>query len=271
MPDQASIFGNENQATQPNQNGGVPPVAQNGDLANLLGSIKNERGEQKYKSVEDALVGLKNAQEHIPTLNSQLAQREVELAEARKQAARVEELQRTVEALAAKNDGDVHQPIQSLSADQVAELVNQTLTKQQQAASAQSNIATVVNALQAKFGAEAEKAYNAKAQEIGMTVLELNTLAAKNPKAVFTLLGVSQEAPKQMSSSSPTPSFNTDGFQPKADSFIGRNTKATLIGATTTDLQEESLRARQMVEELHSQGKSISDLTNPKVYFKTFK
>ena len=104
-----------------------------------------------------------------------------------------------------------------------------------------------------------------------MSVQELNALAARNPKAVFKLLGITPEAPQVNVSSSASPSFNTDGFQPKQDSFIGRNTKATLIGATTNDLNEETQRAKQMVEELHKQGKTISDLTNPKVYFKTFK
>ena len=271
MQTDQSIFNEQNPATQPNVAANAASNAQgSNDLADLLGSIKNERGEQKYKSVEDALVGLKNAQEHIPNLNNQLSQREQELKEAREQAARVDELQKTIEALTSGNSGQPNTPATpTFSKEEIAKLVTQTLTAQQQAEAAKTNVATVVNALQTKFGPEAEKVYNAKATEVGMTVAELNALAQRNPKAVFTLLGVNQEAPKQLSST--TPSFNTDGFQPQQDSFIGRNAKPTLIGATTTDLHEESLRARQMVEELHSQGKSISDLTNPKVYFKTFK
>lgn len=272
MSDPTSIFNEQNPATQPNQNGENTPNAQgNSDLANLLGSIKNERGEPKYKSVEDALVGLRNAQEYIPQLTQKLSTQEQELKAAREEAARVAELQRTIEALTSGNTGQPTTPASpTISKEDIAKLVTQTLTEQQRAETAKSNVATVVNALQAKFGAEAEKAYNAKAAEVGMTVAELNALAQRNPKAVFTLLGVSPEAPKQMSSA-PQPTFNTDGFQPNKDSFIGRNSKATLIGATTSDLNEETQRAKQMVEELHSQGKTISDLTNPKVYFKTFK
>lgn len=273
MSDPTSIFNEQNPATQPNAAANAAPNAQgSNDLADLLGSIKNERGEQKYKSVEDALVGLRHSQEFIPQLTAKLSTQEQELKAAREEAARVAELQRTIEALTSGNTGQPNTPATpTISKEDIAKLVNQTLTEQQQAVVAKSNVATVVSALQAKFGADAEKAYNTKAAEIGMTVAELNTLAARNPKAVFTLLGVSQEAPKQPSSSSPAPSFNTDGFQPSKDSFIGRNSKPSLIGATTNDLNEESQRARQMVEELHSQGKTISDLTNPKVYFKTFK
>jgi hypothetical protein len=272
MSDPTSIFNEQNPATQPNAAANAAPNAQGSDdLANLLGSIKNERGEAKYASVEAALVGLRNAQEYIPQLTAKLSTQEQELKTAREEAARVAELQRTIEALTSGNTGQPNtQASPTISKEDIAKLVTQTLTEQQQAVVAKSNVATVVNALQAKFGADAEKAYNTKAAEIGMTVAELNTLAARNPKAVFTLLGVTQEAPKQMSSST-QPSFNTDGFQPAKDSFIGRNAKPSLIGATTNDLNEESQRAKQMVEELHSQGKTISDLTNPKVYFKTFK
>ncbi len=271
MTTDQSIFNNESQATQPNVNDGVPSNAQgSGDLANLLGSIKNERGEQKYKSVEDALVGLDNAQKYIPTLTAQLAQKEQELATARQEAARVVELERTVQALTSKGEPANTQASVPLNEDQIANLVTQTLTRQQQEATAKANTLAVAQTLQTKFGADAEKTYNAKAQELGMTVIELNALAAKNPKAVFTLLGVTQEAPKQLSSST-SQQFNTDAFQPKQDSFIGRNSKPTLIGATTSDLNEETARSKQMVEELHAQGKTISDLTNPKVYFKTFK
>ena len=87
MPDQASIFNEQNPATQPTQNGDNTPGAQgSNDLANLLGSIKNERGEPKYKSVEDALVGLRNAQEYIPQLTQKLSTQELELKAAREEA-----------------------------------------------------------------------------------------------------------------------------------------------------------------------------------------
>ena len=272
MTTDQSIFNEQNPATQPNAAANAAPNAQGSDdLANLLGSIKNERGEAKYASVEAALVGLRNAQEYIPQLTAKLSTQEQELKTAREEAARVAELQRTIEALTSGNQGQPNtQAPPSFSKEDIAKLVNQTLSEQQQEVTAKSNVATVVSALQAKFGTDAEKAYNTKAAEIGMTVAELNALAQRNPKAVFTLLGVTQEAPKQMSSNT-QPSFNTDGFQPAKDSFIGRNAKPSLIGATTSDLNEESHRAKQMVEELHSQGKTISDLTNPKVYFKTFK
>lgn len=271
MTDQ-SIFGeNQNTSTQTPQNGGNTNAQNSNDLAiTLLESIKNERGDPKYKSIEDALTALRHSQEYIPQLSAKLTQQEQELKEAREAAARAAELEKTVEALTSQNTQNVTPNAPVISEDKIAEIVTRTLTQAQQAELAKNNITTVVSTLQSTFGAEAEKTYNAKATELGMTVPELNALAARNPKAVFKLLGIAQEAPKSQSSSSSV-SYNTDGFQPQQDSFIGRNKKATLIGATTTDLNEETQRSKKMVEELHSQGKSISDLTNPKVYFQTFK
>ena len=270
MSDQtSSIFNDQNTPTQaPNVPTGTPAQS-NGDLANLLGSIKNERGEQKYKTVEDALVGLQNSQTYIPELKNQLAEREAELRTAREAAARVEEMQRSIEALTQQNEVKPNQP-SGFSADQIAELVNQTLTKKQTEDTYKANIVSVVNAMQTTLGTEAEKVYNAKAIELGMSVAQLNSLSASNPKAVLTLLGISGSAPKPQAVNAPA-TFNTSSFTPTQDSFIGRNATPTLIGATTDDLHSESLKARKMVEELHAQGKSISDLTNPKVYFKTFK
>lgn len=271
MTTDQSIFGENKPATQPNENGGNTNAQNSNDLANLLGSIKNERGEPKYKSVEDALVGLRNAQEYIPQLTAKLSTQEQELKDAREAAARVAELQRTVEALTSGNNSGTTQPNAGITQDQIVELVSQTLTKKQQEDAAKANVTAVVKTLQEQFGADAEKTYNAKAEEFGMSVAEMNVLASRNPKAVYKILGINAEAPKPTLSSAPSVNFNTDGFQRQQDSFIGRNTKPTLIGATTADLQEETQRAKSMVDELHKQGKSISDLTNPKVYFKVFK
>lgn len=272
MSDPTSIFDqNQNPATQPSNQGANPNAQNSNDLANQLLLIKNERGEPKYKSLEDAIVALKHSQEYIPQLSAQLAQREQELKEAREAAARVAELERTLEALTSQQSNANNQQAPAFDENKIVEVVTQTLTRRQQEELAKVNLTTVVSTLTNTFGAEAEKTYNAKADEIGMTVAELNALAAKNPKAVFKLLGISQEAPKSQSSSSSATTYNTAGFQPTQDSFIGRNKTPTLIGATTTDLNEETLRSKKMVEELHRQGMTISDLTNPKTYFKTFK
>ena len=78
VPDQdTSIFNQgQSQATPANQNtnGGVPPAQNNDDLSTLLGAIRNEHGEQKDRTVQDALKALKHSQDYIPEISQKLTQ-----------------------------------------------------------------------------------------------------------------------------------------------------------------------------------------------------
>ena len=271
MADQASIFGNTNTPDTQAQPGGsnTPNTSIDPQLATLLMEIKNERGEPKYKTLQDALIGLKNAQEYIPQLNQKLTQKDEELATLRANAEKITELERSIQALTQKSS----EPSTSgpaITEEAIAELVTKTLTKTQQEAVARQNLSEVVSVMQQKFGTEAEKIYNAKAAELGMSVQEFNALAAKTPKAVLNLIGITSGSTVQTTTAPNTSSINTGGFTPKPNSLVGKNSKSALVGATTQELNAESANARQMVEELHAQGKTVHDLTDPKVYFKMF-
>lgn len=276
MSDPTSIFNNQNpQATPGNDNNGgsnTPNGSSSDQLGTLLSQIKNDRGEQKYKSVEDALNALKHSQDYIPQLSDKLRQQEQELAAAKAAAAKIEELERTLLQLTQNNTSNAPAtPAQAgLSKEEIAELVSSTLTAKQQEAVAKENLSKVVSTLTKSFGDKAEEVFYGKAKELGMTVVEINSLAAKSPTAAYKLLGLDSgsAAPSTPPSSG---SVNTGGFQPKQDSFVGKNNKPTLIGATTADLYQEATNAKKMVEELHGQGLSVHDLTDPKVYFKHFK
>lgn len=272
MADQpASIFGSTpNTDTNPNPTGSNPAPAVNNDLATLLGSIKNERGEQKYRDINDAMTALQHSQEFIPTLKSQYEAEKAEAQRLREEVARLKTVEETVAALTLNRQEQQGTPPVAFDEKQIADLVNRTLTQRSEQATASSNLESVVASLQTAFGADAETKFYDKAKELGMTVAEMNTLAAKSPKAVLSMLGVNGQATPQRQPTVTTSSVNTSAFQPNQETFVGRNSKTTLIGATTQDLQFESHNARKMVEELHAQGKSVHDLTDPKVYFKLF-
>lgn len=267
MADQAdaNIFGS--QTTGDNKGGGGnTPNSQNDDLATLLGEIKNERGEPKYKNVQEALKALNHAQQYIPTLKSKEQELEQKLNDALAKLTKMETLEASVlELTRSKEQPGNNQPT-GLNEEQVAELVTRTLTKTQQEAIQKQNLDGVVNATREKFGDKAAEVFYGKAKELGMTVEEFNTLAARTPKAVLKLIGV-----EGSTTVSRTPvQFNTDGFQPSQDSKVGRNEKSALIGATTEEIHAESANAKQMAEELRANGGSVYDLTDPKVYFKHF-
>jgi hypothetical protein len=270
MTDTTSIFENTSNQTQQTEATSNASNTPSNDLTTLLSAIKNERGEVKYRSVEDALKGLAHSQEFIPKLTSQLAEKEAKLKEAEALQARMEELQRTVETLSRQSSVNEPTAQPALSEDVIADVVNKALTRRQTEEVQKANISSVVASLQATYGNAAEQTYNERAAELGMTVADLNRLAATNPKAVFKLLGVN-EGVKKPSGQYQQGSYNTEAFQPKVETLVGRNTKPALVGATSQDLQEESANARKMAEELHAKGMSVHDLSDPKVYFKHFR
>jgi len=269
-----SIFSNNQNQDTPggnqssNGNAGTP---QNMDeLQTIVSSITNERGEQKYKTVQEALKALVHSQAYIPELSLKVKQQEQELAEAKAAAAKVAELEATIRTFT-QESGNQNQPVQSgLTEEQVAALVSNVIDKRTEAEKATANIEAVVSSVKSAFGEKAEEVFYSKASELGMSVQEMNLLAAKNPKAVIKLLGVEAKDVKQPAFSPNTSSINTGGFEPKKESFIGRNTKLVNIGATSQELQAETQNAKRMVDELNANGQSIDDLTKPSNYFKMF-
>lgn len=76
-----------------------------------------------------------------------------------------------------------------LSEDVVQRLVEETLSKREQANSAQQNAKMVQDQLTQKYGTEAKAHVEKKAQELGMSFEHLSALAAESPTAFMTLIG----------------------------------------------------------------------------------
>ena len=258
----------ENKPTTPAQ-----PVVTPQDFTSLLGMIVNEQGEQKYKTIEEALKGGAHAQAYIAKLAAEKAALEAQLAASAAAQSREAELERTLQELLAKtgNSNAPTTPVETPKPDDIASLVLKQLEARDAQSKAKANQQEVAAKLLESFGAEAETKYNEAAQELGLTVAEMNEMAAKSPKAVLKALGVGATSTKTHNVSPAGNVLNTGAFTPNQDSFVKRNTEGSRIGATTTDLKNEAARARQMVEEVHAQGKSIGDLADPKVYFSLFK
>lgn len=270
MSDQTnSLFeqNNNQQATPASNNPQTPPTD---PVATMLQSIKNEKGEPKYKTLDDALKALQHSQAYIPTLSDEKRRLEMELEEARKQAAKVAELESTVSKLLSSQSTPTSAP--TVDPTVIEDLVTRSITKVKAQETAESNTKLVVSTVASKFGDKAEEVFYGKAAELGMSVAEFNQLAATRPKAVLSLLGIQDTVvPNQNSrQSTQDTAINTAGVTPNQDTFIGRNKDPVIIGATTQQVREESARARKMVDELHAQGKTVHDLTDPKVYFKYF-
>ena len=273
MSDPTSIFTQTDSglpADTTNTSGNGVTAPNDAELADLLSNIKNERGEVKYRSVKEAIIGLQNAQDYIPQLKQSLTERETELAALRADAKKVSDLEDAVRQLTERQQADGTPP-KGLNEQDIADLINKsldtTLSKREQAAVQKQNIDSVVDTLKASFGADAEKKFYDKASELGMTVAEFNALAAKSPKMVLGVLGVSAK-PQAFAATQGT--VNSTAFTPQNDSYVRSNQRSILVGATTEENIQESRDASKMVEELHSQGKSVHELSDPKMYFKHF-
>lgn len=264
MSTDTNIFGGDTPATPaPNTN----PAT---DFNQFLSMIVNENGEQKYKTVEEALKGGAHAQAYIAKLQADKAALEAQVQAATAAKSREAELEQTLQELLAKQ-GTPATPVDAPKPDDIAELVMKQLAARDAASKAKANQAEVASKLLEKFGTEAEAKYNSAAQELGLTVAELNDMAAKSPKAVLQVLGVGVATTRPNNVAPGQSAVNTAAFTPKTETLVKRNTERSQIGATTAELNEEARRSKAMVEELHAQGLSVGDLTDPKVYNKFFR
>lgn len=244
-------------------------------LKNLLASIRNEQGQQKYKSVEEALKGLQHAQNHIHEIKSERNTIAAQLEQERSVSARTAELERVVAELTQRREQKpVETPTPSISEESISNLVKSQLASARQEEQQSQNRTLVKQTLIAKFGEDkAGEIFTRKADELGVSAERLTQLAAESPKAVLAMLGVSGDgASKQPRISPSTPAIRTEGFEPRRDSLIGNKDAFRLpTGHTTADVMAMKQRSDQLLEELNASGITVDDLTNPANYFKVFK
>lgn len=237
-------------------------------LETILADIKNPNGEQKYRSVQDALYALRHSQEYIPTIKNEVAQRDQEIADLRKQLAGVETLRETVEQLT-RNQEKKTTPSASIDEETIANIVGNQITALEQTRTAQSNQREVVKTLADKYGDKAQDVFYEKATQLGLSPADLESLAARSPQAVKALFDIGTAAPKQ-ATRSPMQSTTTSLNNGSSPSLIGRETHKLPLGASSRDYTILQDNAKRMVEEMEQAGLTIHDLTDPKVYFKHF-
>ena len=139
---------------------------------------------KKYQSPEDALRSVPHAQKHIETL-------EFELAEVREELTRrktTQELLDEIKSGAQRVENTT--PSAEVNQDTLEQLVSSTIERREQASKAKSNASEVASKFTQKYGETAQSAYNQIAKEAGLSVQQLNNLAATSPNAVLKLAGL---------------------------------------------------------------------------------
>lgn len=198
----------------------VPP-----ELVELVGEGK------KYRSVDDALKSVPHAQGHIQKLEEETKLLKEELAKRKAAEELLEELRVTG---LPKGEGTPTQP-PSVDPEMISKTVAQLLEQREAQSTAKANLNKVVSSFTETFGdkAKAEEMYNKVATESGLSVAQLNQLAASSPEAVLRLAGLTKQkgaAPVAKVASS----VNTEAFSSQAQpSDLSARVRQ---GASTKDL-----------------------------------
>lgn len=216
--------------------------------ADLLKSIQNENGQQKYDSLPKALEGLANAQAYIPQLKTELQLKEQELARLKaelEQRGSVEEVVSRLTAQQKETQSQGQPPATSVLNEQaVLQLVQQALGQAKQQDQAQLNQAQVQQALSSRFGEKSREVVEQKAKELGTTPAELGQLASKNPAMVLALFNVTPTSQvKQTTGSVNIPPYVSE--RPPLE----KPAKSLLSGSTS---KEQAEYMRKVKEEVYA-------------------
>jgi hypothetical protein len=188
------------------------------EAADLIGSGK------KYQTAEEALKSVPHAQKHIQTLEQELATVKEELTKRKTAAELLDDIK---SGLTQENTSQVVE----FDQDKLVQLVNQTLSVKEKQKAAQDNTQAVASKFTEKFGEKAEEVYNTIAKESGLTVQQLNSLAASSPSAVLRLAGFDKTTTSTPTKS--TGSVNTEQFNQTQNTTLSAKVPK---GATTKDL-----------------------------------
>lgn len=215
----------------------TPQVPTDNLFSDQLANIKNERGEQKYDSVQKALEALQHSQEFIPQLQTKMAAQEEELNKLKEAVAKSEAVEDVVSRLTASQD-DTATTVQGLDEEATTALIEKVVEGKAAQKIAEDNFSAVNTALVDKFGSPeaANKIVIEKAKELGTTPEKLGELASANPKMVLALFGTSAT---KVTGAPPTETVNSDGLVNQAPKEgLQRPDKSLLSGASYKDQLE---------------------------------
>lgn len=201
MVDQTSVFEGSEQNLdqgQVQENNQANTFAVPDSLSELVGEGK------KYSSVDKALESIAPAQDHIQRLESEMAEMRAKLDA---QSSVEETLRKFTEQKAV--DTPTSQPV---DLNEVVNQVTQRLDANAQAEQRVANQKSVANKLAEQFGdmQKAKGMFEAKAKELGMSVQDMDNLAATSPQAVFQMFGTGAQSTSQRATQS---SVNTEAMQ----------------------------------------------------------
>ncbi len=149
----------------------------------LLATIVNEDGSQKYKNIEEALSATAHAQKHIKTLES-------ENAELKDKGDNTDKLDELLEAVRkSKGSGEGDKDTSAMKPEDVLGIVESYINDTKIAENKSNNIGVVANLFKERYGKDASEKLYGKAEDLGFSRDEINSMIANNPNAALKVLG----------------------------------------------------------------------------------
>lgn len=244
MSDPTSAF-NSNQS----QETPVQEPSQASAFTDQLSKIRNEKGEQKYNSVDTALEALSHSQSYIPQLKTDLEAKEAEIARLTEELNKRAAVEDVVTKLTAQQAQPETTPqVSGLNEQDVLNLVQNFSTKQQQEQAALANEKKVSDALFGQYGEKTQEVVSTKAAELGMTVEALQNLSRTSPQAALQLFGSvsGKTAPRTSGSVNIPPSYTTNSTD------VAPPEKSLLRGASTKEQIDYLRKIRESVYQKHN-------------------
>jgi len=230
----------ENNAGQGNDQ----KTANTGDqsLEDLVGEGK------KYATNEDALGSIPAKEAHI----SQIENENKQLREdALKHQTMQEQLAEFQKSNSQSNSGDegTQTGDKNLTLEDVQSVINDTREKDKQNDNAAKSLQAAVDAFGDK--AKANEAVGKRADELGMTLDQVNQLAATSPAAFKRVMGLSTQETHQQTTTS---DFNTQGFGNTEDNSKNPNHEDYWKALRKSDFKQWSKRAKEKMDIAVKQG-----------------
>ena len=207
----------------------TPPANSSPNVSTLPPEVLEFVGAgKKYSTVEDAIKSVPHAQNHIKNLTDELAKAKEELDKRRTTESILEELKNS-------SIGNTDKPtVNSLTQEEVKNIINQTLGQKEVELRTVQNVNTVKENLTAKFGDKAEAEYIKIAQDSGLSIQDLNKLSATSPNVVLKLAGLVEKKDNTTIVSKPTGTVNTQSFNQTQNQ--GELSARVKTGASTRDM-----------------------------------
>jgi len=201
MSDQDDIFNLTDPKETETNPAETTPVSQPDPFTDILMGIKNENGEPKYKTVEDALKALGHSQQFIKTLQQEKAELKSQFEQASNELEKMGNIESFVNRISPNTQTPAPNPTgkeaATLSETEITKLLENALEQREKQSQEKNNYDMVVGEITKVHGDKASVIIAQRAKELNTTTETLRELAKSNPAMALSLLSVAGTQPVQ--------------------------------------------------------------------------